>query len=192
MGGGKTIVDTFQPFALGTAILGEEWVDGRQITSTVFYLVGTELRADHYCDYLNQPRYVAQPSKDPSVVNFAFRDATNLDAHPLHFHATRWKLIDDTHLTQDWDVAGGPKGDHTMRLNFVRQAATVSLTEPLSHRIYLALITLERNANSFVKRALALSTDQRIRGPLPRYSAASLPSGLSPKSPPCARCRDNA
>jgi hypothetical protein len=42
----KTIVDTFQPFAFGTAIRAEEWIGDQQITSTVFYLVGSELWAD--------------------------------------------------------------------------------------------------------------------------------------------------
>lgn len=121
MGNGKTIVDTFQPFAAGTAILGEEWVDGQQITSTVFYLVGSELRADHYCDYLNQPHYVAALSGDPSLLDFQFREATNLDTHPRHFHATTWRLLDATHLTQDWDVEGGPKGHAEVHFEFVRQ-----------------------------------------------------------------------
>src|SRR6185437_4991073 len=94
MGGGKTIVDTFQPFAFGSAILAEEWVDGQQITSTVFYVVGSELRADHYCDYGNQPRYVAMPSDDPNTIDLAMRDVTNLDTHPRHFHATTWHLTD--------------------------------------------------------------------------------------------------
>ena len=121
LGNNKTIVDTFQPFAFGTAILAEEWVDGQQITSTVFYMVGSELRADHYCDYLNQPRYVARTSADPSVIDFVFRDATNLDAHPKHFHATTWHFIDADHLTQEWQVEGGPKGKSTVRLEFVRK-----------------------------------------------------------------------
>jgi hypothetical protein len=121
MGKGKTIVDTFQPFALGTAILAEEWVDGQQITSTVFYLVGSELRADHYCDYLNQPHYVAALSGDPSLLDFQFREATNLDTHPRHFHATTWRLVDATHLIQDWDVEGGPKGHGEVHLEFVKQ-----------------------------------------------------------------------
>lgn len=121
MGNGKTIVDTFQPFALGTAILAEEWVDGQQITSTVFYLVGSELRADHYCDYLNQPHYVAAPSGTPSLLDFQFREATNLDSHPRHFHATTWRLVDAAHLIQDWDVEGGPKGHADVHFEFVRQ-----------------------------------------------------------------------
>ena len=120
MGGGKTIVDTFQPFAFGSAILAEEWVDGEQITSTVFYLVGAELRADHYCDYGNQPRYVALPSTDPSVIDFGFREATNLDSHPTHFHTTTWRLLDATHMAQDWHVEGGAKGSGQIHLEFVR------------------------------------------------------------------------
>jgi hypothetical protein len=117
----KTIVDTFRPFAFGTAILAEEWVDGQQVTSTVFYLVGSELRADHYCDYLNQPRYTGKPSADPSIIDLEFREATNLDVHPRHFHSTRWQLVDATHMTQDWTVEGGEKGKTTVHLAFVRQ-----------------------------------------------------------------------
>lgn len=117
---GKPIVDTFQPFASGTYMLHEEWVDGKQITASVFYMVGSQLWVDHFCDYLNQPRYTAMPSADPSVVNLAFRSATDLDAHPRHFHSTVWHLIDATHMTQDWEVLGGPKGRVMVHLNFVR------------------------------------------------------------------------
>jgi hypothetical protein len=123
LGHDKTIIDTFQPFAFGSAILGEEWLDGQQITSTVFYMVGSELRADHYCDYLNQPRYVARTSADPSVIDFEFREATNLDTHAMHFHSTTWHLIDADHLDQDWRVAGSPKGNSTIHLKFVRKSA---------------------------------------------------------------------
>ena len=35
------ITDIFKPFAMGTKVLGEEWVNGKQITSTVFYMVGS-------------------------------------------------------------------------------------------------------------------------------------------------------
>lgn len=116
----KWIVDTFQPFGAGAYMLHEEWVDGKQITSSVFYMVGSELWVDHYCDYLNQPRYTAKPSADPSVVDLQFRDATDLDAHPRHFHSAVWHLIDQTHMTQDWEVLGGPKGRALVHLDFKR------------------------------------------------------------------------
>jgi len=119
--GTKTLVDTFQPFAFGTAILAEEWLGDQQITSTVFYMVGSELRADHYCDYGNQPRYVAVPSADPSIIQLDLREATNLDTHPTHFHSTTWHLIDAAHMTQDWNVEGSPKGKSTAHLQFVKR-----------------------------------------------------------------------
>jgi hypothetical protein len=120
----RTIVDTFQPFNSGTYVLGEEWVDGKQITSTVFYMVGSQLWADHFCDYGNQPRYTAKPSGDPSIVDLQFRSATDLDTHARHFHSTKWHLIDATHMTQDWEVTGGPKGRVMVHLDFVRKGST--------------------------------------------------------------------
>ena len=120
----KTIVDTFQPFDNGNYMLHEEWVDGKQITSSVFYMVGSQLRVDHFCDYGNQPRYTAKPSADPSVVHLEFRGATDLDTHPRHFHSTTWHLIDATHMTQDWEVLGGPKGRVMVHMDFVRTATS--------------------------------------------------------------------
>lgn len=122
----RTIVDTFQSFASGTYVLGEEWIDGKQITSTVFYVVGSQLWADHYCDYGNQPRYRVKPSADPAVVDLEFRDATDLDTHPRHFHSTVWHYIDATHMTQDWQVVGGPKGKAAVHLDFVRKGGATS------------------------------------------------------------------
>ena len=117
---GRPIVDVFRPFAYGTAVLGEEWVGGEQVTSTVFYVVGSELRADHYCDLKNQPHYVAKTSADLSVIEFEFRGATNLDTHPTHFHSTKWRLVDASHLIQDWRIEGDPKGPSELHLDFRR------------------------------------------------------------------------
>jgi len=119
--GNSVMTDVFQPFASGTAILGEEWLDGKQITSTVFYVVNGELRADHYCDYLNQPRYTAVPSLEPDVIDFQFRDATNLDLHPKHFHGTKWRIVDATHLIQDWFVMGGKKPVSLAHMEFTKR-----------------------------------------------------------------------
>ncbi len=115
------LTDVFRPFALGTAVLGEEWINGKQITSTVFYVVKGELRADHYCDYLNQPRYTAVPSADPAILDFEFRDGTNLDTHPAHFHSTKWRVVDGTHLIQDWVIMGGNKPVSQIHMEFVKR-----------------------------------------------------------------------
>lgn len=124
------ITDIFQSFAMGTAVLGEELLNGKQITTTVFYVVNGELRADHYCDYLNQPRYTAVPSIDPNLLDFQFREATNLDTHPLHFHGTQWKIVDSAHLVQDWFVMGGKKPVSVAHMEFVKRAAGAPLPQP--------------------------------------------------------------
>jgi hypothetical protein len=119
--GNGVMTDVFKSFAFDTAILGEEWLNGKQITSTIFYVVNGELRADHYCDYKNQPRYTAVPAPDPNVLDFEFRDATNLDTYPVHFHYTRWQLVDDQHLVQDWFIMGGKKPVSQAHLQFTRR-----------------------------------------------------------------------
>jgi hypothetical protein len=128
--GNGIMTDIFQSFAFDTAILGEEWLDGKQITSTVFYVVNGELRADHYCDYLNQPRYTAVPSLDPDVIDFQFRDATNLEAHPKHFHGTTWKIVDATHLNQDWFVMGGKKPVSLAHMEFTKRPEGAPAPQP--------------------------------------------------------------
>lgn len=124
--GDGVLTDVFKPFAFDTAVLAEEWLNGKQITSTIFYVVNGELRADHYCDYKNQPRYTAVPAVDPNVLDFEFRDATNLDTHPLHFHYTRWQLVDRNHLVQDWFAMGGQKPVSQAHLEFTKRAAAAA------------------------------------------------------------------
>lgn len=123
---GGTLTDIFKPFAFDTSVLMEEWLNGKQITSTIFYVVNGELRADHYCDFKNQPRYTAVPSVDPNVLDFEFRDATNIDTHPMHFHYTRWQVADDQHLIEDWFIVGGKKPVSLAHLAFTRRPASAA------------------------------------------------------------------
>lgn len=114
------MINIFRPMAFGTAMLHEEWKNGEQLTATVFYLVGSELRADHFCDFYNQPRYTVKPSSDPNVLAFEMREATNLDAHPRHFRGTTWHLVDATHHTQDWEIVEPGKPARHAKLEFTR------------------------------------------------------------------------
>ena len=124
------LTDIFKPFALGTDMLMEEWINGKQITSTIFYVVNGELRADHYCDFLNQPRYTAVPSVDPSVLDFEFREATNLDTHPAHFHNAKWTVVDSTHLNQEWLILGGKKPVSQIQMQFTKRADGALAPDP--------------------------------------------------------------
>lgn len=119
--GKEMMINIFRPMAFGSAVIHEEWKRGEQLTATVFYVVGDELRADHFCDFKNQLHYVVKPSPDRSGLIFELRDATNLDVSPRHFHSTTWKFVDATHLTQDWHIEGGGKEPATAHLDFTRQ-----------------------------------------------------------------------
>lgn len=123
----------FRPIAFGTAVLHEEWKGGEQLTATVFYLVGLELRADHYCDMGNQLHYVARPSDAARVLDFELKGGTNLDTHPRHFHSTRWELIDDSRHVQDWVIAIPGKPMQSVRMEFMRvpdPGAAAPVAEP--------------------------------------------------------------
>lgn len=125
----ETMIDIFRPIAFGTALLHEEWKNGEQLTATVFYVVGSQLRADHYCDMGNQLRYVDE-STDPQVLKFALHDASNLDTHPRHFQSTTWRYVDAEHHVQDWEAAIPGKPPKTIRMDFARVA--VAKADPLA------------------------------------------------------------
>jgi hypothetical protein len=121
-----TMVNIFRTFAYGTKVLAEEWENGRHITSTVFYMVGNELHADHFCDYKNEPRYKLEASaNDPGIIEFKFLSATNLDKYPVHFHTTTWHLVDGDHLIQDWYTAGDKQPVAPIRMAFTRTKLSV-------------------------------------------------------------------
>ncbi len=121
LSGNEVMTDIFRPIGSGTAILHEEWKNGEQLTATVFYVVGDELRADHFCDLGNQLHYVAAKSDDPNVVKLELRDAANLDTHPRHFHSATWHFIDAAHHTQDWELMGAGKDAKVVRMEFTRR-----------------------------------------------------------------------
>ena len=118
--------DVFRPFAAGTAVVNEEWFQGKQTQATVFYVVNGQLYADHYCNSKNQTFYTAVPSPDPAVFDFESRNATNVDVHPVHAGYARWRLVDPTHLVQDWYVVGGRKPVFLIHMVFVKRSARQS------------------------------------------------------------------
>lgn len=118
---GEVMKNVFRPIAFGTALSHEEWKNGEQLTATVFYVVGSELHADHFCDMGNQLHYVAAPAEDAQTIRFVLRDATNLDTHPRHFRSTTWHLADANRLIQDWEIVGPGRDPKVVRMDFKRQ-----------------------------------------------------------------------
>jgi hypothetical protein len=119
--GNDVMIDVFRPMASGSAFVYEEWKRGKQLTATVFYMVGGELRADHFCDFGNQLHYLVKLSPEGNVLMFELQNGTNLDTHPRHFHSSMWRFVDANHFSQDWQISGGGKEPKTVRLDFTRQ-----------------------------------------------------------------------
>jgi hypothetical protein len=117
----EVMTDVFRLIGSGTAILHEEWKGGEQLTATVFYVVESQLRADHYCDLGNQLHYIARSSADPTAAAFELSSGSNLDTHPRHFHSTVWHFIDADHHTQDWELMGANGQSTTIRMEFTRK-----------------------------------------------------------------------
>lgn len=119
---GARMVNTFHVIGTGSAVLQVESRPDREDVVTVFYPVGAELRADHYCFLKNQPRFAASPGPDPNVISFEMRDITNLDSSPggRHMHATTWRFIDASHLTQEWHLYENGREARVTRLEFTR------------------------------------------------------------------------
>lgn len=119
---GGVMTDVFRPIARGTALLEEEWYGGKESTATVFYLVDGELRADHFCDLGNQPRYAALAFTG-STLEFGMRDATGLAEHPRHFASVTFRFLDADHHTQVWPEVEGGTDVKVYTLEFTRRPA---------------------------------------------------------------------
>jgi hypothetical protein len=94
---------TFRLVSDGAAIMDDLAPGTPHEMITMFYVDGSDLLATHYCSHHNQPRLRALPVSDPNVLEFAFKDATNLKspADP-HMTALRITLIDSNHHLEEW------------------------------------------------------------------------------------------
>jgi hypothetical protein len=94
---------SFRLVSDGSALMNELMGGTPEEMITMFHMDGSELMATHYCTAHNQPRFLMAPSSDPKVVNFEFKDATNL-ASPTAPHMVRVKftLVDANRHTEEW------------------------------------------------------------------------------------------
>lgn len=78
----------------GGTVVVEEWLRGDQPHSlTLYHRDNGRLMATHYCPQGNQPRLALTPANAPSVLRFAFQDATDLDvARESHLTALGFDL----------------------------------------------------------------------------------------------------
>lgn len=108
----------------GTAVMERETGDGRPVMLTVYYVDGDRLLLTHYCMAGNQPRMQAQQfHPETGELVFDFLDATNLpNAQAGHMHSAKLRLVDNDHLTSEWQFYdnGQPKFTETAQYTRVR------------------------------------------------------------------------
>ncbi len=120
---GQVVPISFRLVSGGSAILvsSTEPKEGEMIT--VIHPDGKDLMATHYCSAKNQPRFVAVPSTDPNVVNFQFKDITNLASPDApHMTGVAFTMVDATHHSEAWTWREGGK-DQVFTFQLVRKAA---------------------------------------------------------------------
>jgi hypothetical protein len=116
-----TTTSSFRLVSDGSVIMSELAAGTPHEMITMFNMDGKNLLATHYCAYHNQPRLQAAPGQDPNVIEFTFKDATNL-ASPSDPHMTRVKftLVDPNHHVEEWTATENGK-PVTMRFEFHRK-----------------------------------------------------------------------
>jgi len=88
---------------------------------TMFHMDGDDLLATHYCAAHNQPRFRFVATSDPNVVDFEFKDATNLSSPTTgHMVGVKFTLLDPNHHVEEWTfLANGQTSTH--RFDFRRK-----------------------------------------------------------------------
>jgi hypothetical protein len=122
--GGKEIpVNTsFRLVSDGSALLNDLMGGTPHEMVTMFHMDGSELMATHYCAAHNQPRFLMVPTSDPHVIDFEFKDATNLASPSApHMIQVRFTFVNANHHIEDWTfLANGQKS--TRRFDFHRKS----------------------------------------------------------------------
>jgi hypothetical protein len=121
--GGLTIPATtsFRLVADGSVIMNDLAPGTPHEMVTMFHMDGKELLATHYCAHHNQPRMRVVPTQDPNVLEFAFKDATNLASEAdAHMTRVRFTIADANHHVEEWTAT--EKGQPTtLRFEFHRK-----------------------------------------------------------------------
>jgi hypothetical protein len=125
--GGKQIPATtsFKVVSDGSAILNILGQGTPHEMVTMFHMDGPDVLATHYCGAHNQPRFRLAASADPKVLDFEFKDATNLaspsDGHMGH---VKFTMIDADHHIQEWTFVKDGKSE-TSRFDLHRKSASL-------------------------------------------------------------------
>lgn len=113
---GKVVPVTFRLISAGSAVMMSS-PDGDTEMITVIHPDGAQLMATHYCSAKNQPRFVSEPSGDPNVIRFKFKDVTNLASPSTgYMSGLTITFVDPNHHTESWTYTeAGKDQDFTIQ-----------------------------------------------------------------------------
>jgi hypothetical protein len=120
---GKEIPSTtsFRLVSDGSAIMDDLAPGTPHEMVTMFHMDGNDLLATHYCSHHNQPRLRAVPTTDPNVLEFAFKDATNLvNPEDPHMTGVKFTILDPSRHIEEW-IATANGHSITLRFEFHRK-----------------------------------------------------------------------
>jgi len=119
---GKKAHLIYEVIAGGNSVVEHETTADMPEMLTVYHLDGNRLLLTHYCMAGNQPRMEAR-SFDPQSgeLRFQFLDATNLtNANAGHMHNVTLHLIDNNHLSSEWQFFENGQPKFTEKAQYTR------------------------------------------------------------------------
>lgn len=115
---------SFRVVADGSAILNIIAQGTPHEMVTMFHMDGGDLLATHYCAAHNQPR-LRLTSTDPKVLDFDFKDATNLASSSAgHMAHVKFTIVDANHHIEEWTFVDNGKTE-VGRFDFHRKGAAL-------------------------------------------------------------------
>ncbi len=110
MSDGTPVETTYRVVSNGSAVMNVLDPGGPFEMVTMFHQDGPAVMVTHYCAMGNQPRMLARSMTKPNVIEFSFKDVTNLTS-PAEGHMAGLILtfVDADHHRQEWVSQDGGK-----------------------------------------------------------------------------------
>lgn len=101
---GRATRTSYKIVSNGSAVMNVLDPAGEYEMITMFHLDGPDVMVTHYCAMGNQPRMVAKGGAGgPNVIQFAFKDVTNLtQPNEGHMYGLVLTIVDADHHRQEW------------------------------------------------------------------------------------------
>jgi len=110
MSDGTPASTSYRVVSNGSAVMNVLDPGGPMEMVTMFHQDGPAVMVTHYCAVGNQPRMVATAASKPNVIEFRFKDVTNVTSSGEgHMYGLVLRIQDADHHRQEWTFRQGGK-----------------------------------------------------------------------------------